>query len=83
MKMTMHIDENLLESVMARFDLETKTDAVHYALRELDRRARLREVLEAGTGLSTEELKDAVFEDYDLKSLRAAEEPTKYGKHDS
>lgn len=82
MKMTMHIDENLLESVMARFELETKTDAVNYALRELDRRARLREVLEAGMGLSEEELKDAVFEDYDLKSLRAAEEPAKYGKHD-
>jgi Arc/MetJ family transcription regulator len=79
--MTMHIDEALLERVMARYDLETKTDAVHYALRELDRRARLREVLEAGMGMSAAELKDSVYENYDLKSMRVAETPEPY-KHD-
>jgi Arc/MetJ family transcription regulator len=81
MKMTMHIDEALLERVMARYDLETKTDAVHYALRELDRRARLREVLEAGMGMSAAELKDSVYENYDLKSMRVAETPEPY-KHE-
>lgn len=80
MKMTMHIDETLLESVMARFGLETKTDAVNYALRELDRRSRLREVLEAGMGMSEDELKDSVFENYDLKGIRGTETPTKDGE---
>ena len=78
MKMTMHIDEALLERVMDRYELETKTDAVNFALRELDRRARLREVMEAGMGMSEEELKGSVFEDYDLQTRRAAESPTSH-----
>lgn len=80
MKMTMHIDEALLERVMAKYELATKTDAVNFALRELDRLARLREALEAGMGMSEEELKESVYEDYDLNSLRVAETPKKHGK---
>ena len=75
MKMTMHIDEALLAAVMERYGFETKTDAVHFALNELDRKARLKEVLKAGLGATPEELKAAVYEDYDLESLRAAEDP--------
>lgn len=75
MKMTMHIDEDLLTSVMETYDLETKTDAVHYALRELDRRGRLRKVLETGMEMSEAELRDSVYETYNLESLRAAEGP--------
>ena len=72
---TMHIDENLLKGVMQRFEFETKTDAVHFALRELDRRARLKEILKAGMGMSREELKASVYENYHLESLRVAETP--------
>lgn len=75
MKMTMHIDEGVLEEVMKRYEFETKTDAVNFALRELDRSARLKEVLKAGMGMSAEELKESVYEGYDLESLRAAETP--------
>jgi len=75
MKMTMHIDEALLAAVMERYDFATKTDAVHFALNELDRLARLKEIMEAGLGATPEELKAAVYEDYDLASLRATEDP--------
>lgn len=73
MKMTMHIDEVLLGRVMARHGLKTKTDAVHFALHELDRKARLREVMEAGLGLEPEELAAVVFEGYDPKHPRVVE----------
>ena len=75
MKMTMHIDEHLLEMVMERYGFETKTDAVHFALNELDRRARLKAVLEGGMGMTADEMKASVYEGYDLESLRVAETP--------
>lgn len=70
MKMTMHIDEVLLERVMEKYGLETKTDAVNFALNELDRKARLRAMLEEGLGLTAEELGEAVYEGYDPENLR-------------
>lgn len=79
MKMTMHIDDELLARVMEKYGLETKTDAVHFALNELDRKARLREMMKTGLGLTPEELGDAIYEDYDLESLRVAETPRSYG----
>lgn len=79
MKMTMHIDDRLLASVMDRYGLETKTDAVHFALRELDRRARLKEMLKSGLGLEPEDFEGAVVEGYDPRSLRVAEDPAPYG----
>jgi Arc/MetJ family transcription regulator len=88
MKMTMHIDENLLKRVMDEYGYESKTEAVEMALRELDRKARFRHFGTEGLGLTSEEWKDAVFPGYDPKNLAAydplsskvAEEPTKYGK---
>jgi Arc/MetJ family transcription regulator len=80
MKMTMHIDDALLKRVMETYELETKTDAVHFALRELDRRARLKGFMKDGLGLTKEELKDAVFPGYDPDAPRKiAEEPPPYG----
>lgn len=79
MKMTMHIDEALLERVMASYGLETKTDAVHFALNELDRKARLKGMLKGGLGLSAEDLEDAVSEGYDPVRLRVAEDAVSYG----
>jgi Arc/MetJ family transcription regulator len=78
MKMTMHIDETLLEEVMEKYGLETKTDAVNFALKELDRRKKLRAFMREGLGFTAEELKASVDPNYDLESLRVAETPTKY-----
>lgn len=64
MKMTMHIDETLLAIVMQRYHLETKTDAVEFALRELVRLDRLREY-RTGLGVTPEELRRAYSPTYD------------------
>jgi hypothetical protein len=77
MKMTIEIDENLLLDVMREHGIETKTEAIHYALCELDRRARLRVFSKEGLGLTPEELKDAVYPEYSLN--RVAEDESPYG----
>ena len=76
MKMTMHIDELLLAEVMDKYGFETKTDAVNFALKELDRRKKLRAFMREGMGFSPDELKAGVYEDYDLEALRVAETPS-------
>lgn len=83
MKMTMHIDDELLARVMEAYGCETKTDAVSFALTEMDRRARLRKYLDEGLGLSREEWADALDPDYDLMAMRVAEGAGKYGKTDA
>jgi len=91
MKMTMHIDEALLKRVIDAHGYESKTEAVEMALRELDRKARYREFIKNGLGLTEEELADAVVPGYNPKALnitpydfseeplKVAEEPKKYG----
>jgi Arc/MetJ family transcription regulator len=76
MKMTMHIDEDLLKRVMEIHGCESKTDAVDFALRELDRRHRLREYAKTGLGLTREELLEAVEPGYDPIALRGFAEST-------
>jgi Arc/MetJ family transcription regulator len=80
MKMTMHIDAGLLERVRREYDFSSKTETVDAALRELDRRARFRELLKRGLGASPAELKGAVDPDYDIHSLRVAEGAGPYGR---
>jgi Arc/MetJ family transcription regulator len=80
MKMTMHIDEALLDRVVEAYGYVSKTEAVEMALRELDRRVRFREIGKRGMGMTPEELGDAVDPDYDPQILRVAETPKKYGK---
>jgi Arc/MetJ family transcription regulator len=80
MKMTMHIDEALLNRVIEIYGYASKTEAVEMALRELDRKARFRELGKRGMGMSPEELGDAVDANYDLNALRVAEIPPRYGK---
>ena len=41
MKMTLHIDDDLFQRVMAANGITSKTAAVDFALREIDRRAKL------------------------------------------
>ena len=79
MKMTLHIDETLLASVMKEYGFESKTEAVGKALFEMDRRAKLRKFSKEGLGLTPAELKNAVDPDYDLMALRVAEKPPRYG----
>jgi len=59
MKMTMHIDEVLLERVMVATGVTSKTKAVDLALREIDRRAELVRLAREGLGLTSEKLKGA------------------------
>lgn len=80
MKMTMHIDEALLDRVIETYGYASKTEAVEMALRELDRKARFRELGKRGMGMTPEELGDAVDPNYDLNAYRVAETPPKYGK---
>ncbi len=80
MKMTMHIDEGLLERVIQTYGFASKTEAVDAALREMDRRARFRAVVAEGMGFAPEELEAAVDPDYDVMRWRVAEPAAKYGK---
>lgn len=72
MKMTMHIDEALLKRVIDAYGYESKTEAVEKALREMDRKARYREFVRDGLGLTEEEMADAVAPGYDPKALNVS-----------
>ena len=80
MKMTMHIDEALLARVMKTNGFATKTEAVETALKEIDRKARLRELGRTGLGLSPKELGEAVDPAYDIMELRVADKSGRYGR---
>lgn len=80
MKMTMHIDDSLLERVIKYYGCESKTEAVDMALREMDRRAKFREFSKNGLGFTPDELADAVSPDYDPVLLRVAENPAPYDR---
>ena len=79
MKMTMHIDEDLLDRVVKRFGCASKTEAVEMALKEMDRKARFRDFVKTPSGFTAEELKNAVAPDYDIPAMRAAEDTPAYG----
>ncbi len=80
MKMTMHIDEGLLDRVMKLHGCASKTEAVDLALREMERRNRLRGYAATGLGLSAAELKDAVDPGYDLMATRTAAIKNRHGR---
>jgi len=77
MKMTMFIDEGLLERVMKLTGLTTKTETIEFALRETERKSKLGKFL-GGRKLAAREWKDCVDPAYDLMALRLAETPAKY-----
>ena len=77
MKMTMFIDEGLLDRVMKLTGLKTKTETVEFALRETERKKKLSEFL-SRRSLSAQEWKNSLDPAYDLTALRAAEKPGKY-----
>lgn len=80
MKMTMYIDEALLARVMEATGTTSKTKAIDLALREMDRKAKLMNLSEAGLGLSADELRDAVDPAYNLEKMRRREIPAHYGR---
>jgi Arc/MetJ family transcription regulator len=80
MKMTMNIDDALLERVMAATGASSKTAAIDLALREADRRAELKKLAAKGLGLSAAELREAFDPDYELNTMRKAEGPVSYGR---
>jgi len=85
MKMTMHIDEDVLDRVMTITGAKTKTAAVEIALKEMARRHKMKELFSAGLGLSPEELRNAYDPaslTYDDHGLNAAEDQEPYGKTD-
>lgn len=79
MKMTLHIDDRLLKRVISAHGYASKTEAVHRALEELDRKARFREMTRTGLNLTAHELKKSVDPRYDVLALRVAERPATYG----
>jgi Arc/MetJ family transcription regulator len=83
MKMTMHIDEDVLDRVMKVTGAATKREAVEIALSEMARRHKLKELLSQGLGLTPDQLK-AEFaptpaDQFDRPVLEVAEAPAPYG----
>lgn len=79
MKMTMHIDDTLLDRVITSYGCANKTEAVDLALREMDRKVRFREFVENGLGFAPDELAASVYPDYDPLTFRVAD-PVAYVK---
>ncbi len=73
MKMTMHIDEDVLDDVVKITGVESKTMAVKKALTEMVRRYRLKALAKRGLGLTAEELKNAWEDPFPQESLKVAE----------
>lgn len=80
MKLTMHIDDDLLKRVMNAHDITSKTKAVDFALREVDRRATLKRLAETNLGLTEKEILSAFDDSYNVIELRVAETPAAAAK---
>ena len=80
MKMTLHIDDKLVARVMKFTGCKTKTDAIDYALKEIDRRAKLTDLLGDDWGMTSKDWAGAFNPNYDLAALRAAETPEPHGR---
>jgi Arc/MetJ family transcription regulator len=84
MKMTMHIDEDVLARVMKVTGAKTKRQAVEQALADMARRHKLKELFGQGLGLTPEELKaefaPTAADLLDSHGLMVAEKPAPYGR---
>lgn len=78
MKMTMHIDESLLETAMEATGAKTKTEAVHRALLEVTRRIRQKRLFVQPIDYGSE-IPEEVFDFDTYESLRVAEKPPRHG----
>ncbi len=83
MKMTMHINEEVLDRVMRLTGATTKREAVEIALNEMARRHKLKELFSNRIELTPEEWEsayDASALAFEASEIRAAEPPADYGK---
>lgn len=84
MKMTMHIDEDVLARVMKVTGAKTKTQAVEIALKEMARRHKMKELFTAGLGLTPDELRaefaPTAADQLDSHGLMVAEPKARYGR---
>lgn len=84
MKMTMHIDEDVLGRVMKVTGAKTKTQAVEIALKEMARRHKMKELFTAGLGLTPDELRaefaPTAADQLDSHGLMVAEPKARYGR---
>ena len=79
MKITMNIDDSLLTRVMKLSGSRTKTAAVDYALREVERRETRLKLLQKGLAIE-KRLEGSVFcPGYDVMAARIAEKEARYG----
>lgn len=71
MKLTVNLDGNLLNRVVEITGSSTKTEAIVFALREVDRKARLLAILREGLGANADELRSMFDETADPERFRA------------
>lgn len=88
MKMTMHIDADVLARVMKITGANTKTEAVEIALKEMARRHKMKELFSQGLGLTPDELKaefaPTAADALDSHGIKVAEDhQTPYGQPDT
>lgn len=75
MKITLNIDDGLLARVMTATGINSKTKAIDFALREIDRRHELKRMLSTNLGFTEKEIINAFDTSYDVMGLRVAETP--------
>ena len=87
MKMTMHIDEDVLDRVMKITGAKTKKQAVEIALSEMARRHKMKELFTAGLGLTPDQLAAEFaptaadyLDSHGLQLPAVAEKQTPYGQ---
>ena len=80
MKMTMHIDGDVLNEVVRITGVASKTKAVEAALTEMVRKHRFHEIARKGLGLTPEELKNVWEDPFPKETRKVAEEPPVYGR---
>jgi Arc/MetJ family transcription regulator len=79
MKITMNIDDALLERVMKLSGARTKTAAVDYALREVERHEIRMKLLREGMDIEKRLEGSAFFPGYDVMAARVAEKEARHG----
>jgi len=81
MKLTLNIDDELLSRVMDATGAKTKTEAIHAALAEIDRRHKLITLLSEDMGINWEtDIDEASWTEHDEPTARVAEEPPRIAK---
>lgn len=78
MKMTMHIDEEVLAEVMKITGVASKTKAVETALADMVRKHRFKTLAKKGLGLAPDELKNVWEDPFPEETLRVAENAPRY-----